>query len=171
MKTMRTLIIVVLALFGFSTVAVAQGTIVGVAESLQADQIKIGGARISLYGIDAPDPDMDRFCTADGDLFGCYANARRGLLILIDEGPFECTPTGKFNFMAFPYMICTVNGVDVAESLIRSGLAYAFLPQTDVYLEAQKAAEAEGVGIWQPGISVMLPWVHREEFNRPVFGP
>lgn len=168
---MRTLMIVALTVVGFSTAAVAQGVVTGVAEPIQADQIKIDGARISLYGIDAPDPDMDRFCTADGDLFGCYANAVRGLMILIDEGPFECTPTGEFNYIAFPYMICTVNGVDVAESLIRSGLAYAFLPQTDVYLEAQNAAEAEAIGIWQPGITVQLPWEHREEFNRPIFGP
>ena len=68
-------------------------------------------------------------------------------------------------------MICTVNGKDVAESLIRSGLAYAFLPQTDKYIEAQNAAEADGVGIWQPGVIVHLPWEHRDEFNRPVFGP
>jgi endonuclease YncB( thermonuclease family) len=168
---MRTLIIVALALVGFSTAAVAQDPVVGVAEPLQADQIKIDGARISLFGIDAPDPDMDRFCRANGALFGCYANAVRGLVILIDEGPFECTPTGEFNYIGFPYMICTVNGKDVAESLIRSGLAYAFLPQSDVYLEAQKAAQAEGIGIWQPGISVRLPWEHRDEFNRPLFGP
>ena len=116
-------------------------------------------------------PDMDRYCTANGVLFGCYANAVRGLAILIDEGPFECTPTGEFNYVAFPYMICTVNGKDVAESLIRSGLAYAFLPQTDKYIEAQNAAEADGVGIWQPGVIVRLPWEHRDEFNRPVFGP
>ena len=168
---MRTIMIVALALVGFSTAAVAQGVVTGVAEPLQADQITINGARISLYGVDAPDPDMDRYCTANGVLFGCYANAVRGLAILIDEGPFECTPTGEFNYVAFPYMICTVNGKDVAESLIRSGLAYAFLPQTDKYIEAQNAAEADGVGIWQPGVIVRLPWEHRDEFNRPVFGP
>ncbi len=42
---MRTLIIVALALVGFSTAAVAQDPVVGVAEPLQADQIKIDGAR------------------------------------------------------------------------------------------------------------------------------
>ena len=60
---MRTLMIVALALVGFSTAVVAQGVVTGVAEPLQADQITINGARISLYGVDAPDPDMDRYCT------------------------------------------------------------------------------------------------------------
>ncbi len=167
---MRTLILALLAWSGLAAAAMAQD-VVGVAVPLQADQITIEGARISLYGIDAPDPDMDRFCTASGRLYGCFTNAKRELEILIDEGPFACTGTGEFNYVGFPYMICTVNGKDVGEDLVRAGWALAFLPQTDKYVATQQEAEAEGVGLWQPGIFFQLPWEHRDDNNRPVFGP
>lgn len=162
--------IVLVGWSGLAGAAAAQD-IAGVAVPLQADQITIGNSRISLYGVDAPDPDMDRYCRADGQLYGCFTNAKRELEILIDEGPFECTGTGEFNYVGFPYMICTVNGKDVAEAIIRAGWAFAFLPQTDKYLAVQQEAEAAGIGLWQPGISFQLPWVHRADFDRPVFGP
>lgn len=153
----------------------AQGegeVIAGAAAVLQADQIVIDGQRISIFGIDAPDPDQDRQCSVGRQLFGCYTNAKRQMEILVDEGPVTCTGTGEFNYVAFPYMTCeTASGEDIGEIMVRNGMAVAFLPQTDVYLEKQQEAEAAERGLWQPGIRFILPWEWRQINSRPVFGP
>ena len=168
---MRHLVVtIIVAAAGWAGAAHAQD-VTGLAVALQGDQVTIDGARVSLYGIDAPDPDQDRECTANGRLFGCYSNAKRALESLIDEGPFVCTDTGERNYVQFPYMICTVNGKDVGEALVRAGFAVAFLPQTDMYAAAEAAARADQVGLWQPGVYFTLPWENREEFARPLFGP
>ena len=161
-------------LMGPSTVwAQGEGDVVaGVAAALQADQIVIDSQRISIFGIDAPDPDQDRQCSVGRQLFGCYTNAKRQLEILLDEGPVTCTGTGEFNYVAFPYMTCvTASGQDIGEIMVRNGLALAFLPQTDVYLDLQREAEAAGRGIWQEGVRFILPWEWRQMNSRPVFGP
>jgi endonuclease YncB( thermonuclease family) len=55
--------------------------------------------------------------------------------------------------------------------MVRSGMALAFLPQSDMYVEAEAEARDAGRGIWQPGIRFTLPWEWRVMNGRPIFGP
>lgn len=152
--------------------AVQAQDVTGTAAVIQADQIAIDDARISIFGIDAPDPDQDRECSAGRQFFGCYTNARRQMEILVDEGPVTCSPTGEFNYVRFPYMVCTTaSGEDIGDVMVRSGMALAFLPQSDMYVEAEAEARDAGRGIWQPGIRFTLPWEWRVMNGRPIFGP
>ena len=152
--------------------AVQAQDVTGTARVLQADQIVIDGARISIFGIDAPDPDQDRECTVGRQWFGCFANAKRQMEILVDEGPVTCSPTGEYNYVGFPYMICaTTSGEDIGGAMVRSGTALAFLPQSDMYVEVEAEAREAERGIWQPGIQFTVPWEWREVNGRPVWGP
>ena len=151
--------------------AAGQDSVTGVAIPVQADQIRVGDARISIFGIDAPDPDQDRECTLGGYFFGCYSNALRHLATMLDLGPVTCSDTGKRNYVNFPYMTCTVNGQDIGEAMVRAGHALAFLPQSDRYVEAEMAAKADKVGLWQPGVRFSLPWSWRVDHDRPLDGP
>ncbi len=151
--------------------AVAQQAVGGKAVPLQADQINLGGQRISIFGIDAPDPDQDRECTLNGQLFGCFSNARRFLAAMLDLGEVACIDSGKRNYVNFPYMTCTINGKDIGEELVRNGHALAFLPQSTMYVEAEKAAKAAKLGIWQQGVRFSTPWLWRVDNGRPVDGP
>ncbi len=92
----------------------------GRARALQADQIVIGTQRISLFGIDAPDPDQDRECMAGRAYYGCFTNAKRALEILVDLGPVTCTDTGVRNYVNFPYMVCKRGDLDL-ENFTRTG--------------------------------------------------
>jgi endonuclease YncB( thermonuclease family) len=145
--------------------------ITGRARALQADQIVIGTQRISLFGIDAPDPDQDRECFAGRTFYGCATNAKRALEILVDLGPVTCTDTGLRNYVNFPYMTCKLGELDIAEDLVRDGWAFAFRRQSDKYVEAEAQAKAARKGMWQDGIRYTLPWEWREMNGRPVLGP
>ena len=171
LSSMRSWFIFILFGSMISFTALAQD-VTGNAKVLQADQIAIDGARISIFGIDAPDPDQDRECSTGRRFFGCYSNAKRQLEILVDEGPVTCTPTGERNFVGFPYMTCkTASGADIGYSMVQSGWAFAFLPQSDVYVETENEAREAQRGIWQPTILFTLPWEWREVNARPIFGP
>lgn len=157
-------------------VAHSQDVVTGVAGVLQADQIviEVDGRlmRINIYGIDAPDPDMDRQCRVGRKPFGCFSNAKRQMEILVDEGPVTCVPTGEFNYVAFPYMVCkTASGEDMGEAMVRAGHALAFIPQSDMYVEVEEQARAAGLGLWQEGLEFPLPWEWRVMNGRPIFGP
>jgi len=154
-----------------SSEPMAQEVVTGKAVPLQADQITIGTRRISIFGIDAPDPDQDRECRLNGQFFGCYSNARRFLAELLDLGEVTCTDTGKRNYVQFSYMTCVINGKDVGEEMVKAGHALAFLPQSTKYVEFEKAAKAAKLGIWQQGIVFTIPWVWRDSNTRPIFGP
>ncbi|MSP21315.1 MAG: hypothetical protein EXQ93_07365 [Alphaproteobacteria bacterium] len=143
----------------------------GMARALQADQIVIGTQRVSLYGIDAPDPDQDRECLAGRTFFGCYTNAKRALEILVSLGPVECTDSGERNYINFPYMTCKLGQLDIAEDLVRQGWAFAFKQQSPKYVEAEAEARAAKKGMWQTTIRFTFPWEWREINGRPLYGP
>ncbi len=143
----------------------------GRAGAVQADQISIGGRRISLFGIDAPDLDQDRECSANRVRYGCGANAKRALETLVDLGPVSCVDSGEKNFIGIAYMTCTMAGQDLGAELVRQGWALAFLPQSDKYKDLEAEAKAAKRGLWQDGISFTIPWVWREMDGKPVLGP
>lgn len=154
-----------------SAAPAAAQDVTGRARAIQADQIAVGNQRISLYGVDAPDPDQDRECTAGRALYGCYTNAKRALEILIDLGPAVCVDTGEKNYINFAYMTCKVGGIDIGEDLVRQGWALAFRKQSDKYAAAEAEAKAGKKGLWQDTIRFTIPWEWREIYGRPVFGP
>jgi endonuclease YncB( thermonuclease family) len=47
--------------------------------------------------------------------------------------------------------------------MVRAGLAFVVMDQSEQYLPAQAAAEAEGVGAWQ-GIFI-APWEYRDRLR------
>lgn len=172
---MRTVLLSMIVLL-LASHANAQEEVTGTALVLQADQLYVMDGeknhRIPIFGIDAPDPDQDRECRVGRQFFGCYSNAKRQLEIIVDEGPVTCTPTGHWNYVAFPYMICkSASGEDIGDLMVRSGNALAFLPQSDMYVEAEEEARAAERGIWQPQIQFTIPWEWRQINARPTFGP
>ena len=179
---MRILFLALVAWALLATGAAAQETtdaayaspekITGVAEVVQADQIVINGELISIFGIDAPDPGQDEECRVGRKLFGCYSNARRMMEILIDEGPFTCTPEGTANYVDVPYMSCTSgSGADIGFEMVSSGVALAFRPQSDRYVGVEEDARANRRGLWQPGILFTIPWEWRTVRSLPIYGP
>ena len=148
-----------------------QVTINGRATARQGDQIVVGNQPISLYGIDAPDPDQDRQCSVGRQFYGCFSNAKRALEILVDLGPVACTDSGERNWLGVPYMTCKIRDTDIGEELVKQGWAFAFLPQSNKYAAAEAQAKASKKGLWQDGIQFIKPYEWREMNDRPIFAP
>ncbi len=150
---------------------VAAQEVTGRARAITSDQITIGNQRISLYGIDAPDPDQDNDCLAGRTRFGCATNAKRALETLVDLGPVNCTDSGEKNFIGIAYMTCRLGELDIGADLVRQGWAVAFRPQSDKYVALEEEARAKGLGLWQPTIRFTTPWEWRQMDGKPILGP
>jgi endonuclease YncB( thermonuclease family) len=142
---------------------VAQDTVTGNATVLTADRLIIGENQFFLFGIDGFDEPQN--CYINGEPWACGAVAFRELQILADVGPVTCIRQRERNprRMRFPWGTCTAGGVDLAEAMVRAGLAFVVMDQSEQYLPAQIAAEAEGVGAWR-GVFI-APWEYRDRMR------
>jgi endonuclease YncB( thermonuclease family) len=141
----------------------AQEPVTGNALVLTADRLAIGENQFFLFGIDGFEEGQT--CFINGQPWACGAVAFRELQILADVGPVTCTPQRDRNprRMRFPWGTCVAGGVDLAEAMVRAGYAFVVIDQSEAYLDAQAAAEADGAGAWQ-GIFI-APWEYRDRLR------
>jgi endonuclease YncB( thermonuclease family) len=129
----------------------------GKAKFTDADTLLISGVTVRLFGIDAPE--LDQNCLkADGREWACGQWAADQARALFKGQRLTCTardtdPYGR------TVATCFAGGEDVAEVLVRRGLATAYKRYSGDYLAAEKAAALTLTGIWQG--SLMAPEAFR----------
>lgn len=137
----------------------APATIVGPITVMDTDVVMVDGERFFLFGIEAFE--REQTCFLNGQPWACGSIAYRELEIIVAEGEAKCVrrqdPDPRR--AQSPWATCTVNGLDIAEEMARRGMALAIREQTEAYVAAEEAAEANEAGIWQ-GLFVP-PWVYR----------
>lgn len=129
----------------------------GPAKVIDSDMIEINGTKIILFGVDAMD--RNQTCQAKGKSWDCWAVAARELQILVADGDISCTESGRPDPFRRVYAICKYGDVDIGEQMVRRGMALAFTRQSKDYVDAQKAAKSEKLGVWQG--KFMEPWKYR----------
>ena len=122
-----------------------------------ADTLKVAGVTIRLFGIDAPE--LDQTCTkADGREWACGTWAADQARSLFRREKLVCKPIESDRY-GRTVATCYAGGVDIAETLVRLGIATAYLKYSDTYLTVEKQASLAGIGIWQG--DVIAPEQHR----------
>jgi endonuclease YncB( thermonuclease family) len=130
----------------------------GQASIIDGDTLEIHGTRIRLWGIDAPE--SNQLCRSDESLqYQCGAKAANELGTFIARRPVDCSPVSLDRY-GRTVAVCSIDGVDLAEWLVRNGLALDW-PQYSKgkYDKAQRDAEHAGRGIWAG--SYVEPWLFR----------
>lgn len=142
------------------TATPAQGSdpIEGQASVIDGDTIEIHGQRIRLAGIDAPE--SDQLCRdADSNHYRCGQKAANDLAAFIDRRPVTCIEVDRDRYQR-SVAVCTVGGVDMADWLVRGGLALDWPRYSKGdYAAAQAEAERGGKGMWAG--SFVMPWNFR----------
>lgn len=124
---------------------------------IDGDTIDVGGIRVRLEGIDAPE--LGQRCrTWRGRPWDCGDAARRSLDRLIDGRSVACQSVGIDTYGRILAQ-CSVNGLDLGAELVRLGFAWAFLKYTHAYEVIEMESRARRVGVWNG--DAKPPWIYR----------
>lgn len=133
--------------------AVAQ---TGPARVIDGDTIDVGGMRIRLWGIDAPE--SKQMCERQGAAYACGHEATAHLRALVAGAAVACEPRVKDRY-GRTVAICRVGLVDVGAAMVRDGWALAFVRYSVDYVAQEQEARLAGRGMWA-GIFT-FPWQWR----------
>lgn len=141
-----------------SAVSVAAEPIAGQTSIIDGDTIEIHGQRIRLWGIDAPE--SSQLCrNANSDLYRCGADAANKLAGFTTGKVVSCVPVDRDRY-GRTVARCAVGDIDIAEWLVRSGLALDWPRYSHGrYGVAQEDANRAGRGIWAG--TWAPPWEYR----------
>ncbi|RXG96050.1 thermonuclease family protein [Bradyrhizobium vignae] len=137
--------------------------IIGQASIIDGDTLEIHGTHIRLWGIDAPE--SSQLCRGEDSLpYRCGAKAANELDRFIVGRPISCEPVSTDRY-GRTVAACSVSDVDLAEWLVRNGLALDWPKYSKGrYERAQHNAEQAERGIWAG--RYVAPWLYRACINR-----
>jgi endonuclease YncB( thermonuclease family) len=121
--------------------------LIGQASIIDGDTIEIHGTRIRIFGIDAPE--SDQLCrNEESELYRCGQKASNALFDFIARRPIECVEVDRDRYQR-AVAVCTVGGTDIADWLVRNGLALDWPRYSKGdYSDAQAEAKREQRGMW-----------------------
>lgn len=134
-------------------------TLTGLAEAVDGDTIAVGGVRVRLEGIDAPE--AEQTCThASGATWACGQEAKRVLARLVANVLITCQERGIDKYKRL-LGVCRAGATEINGELLRRGFAWAFTRYSESYAALEAEARRAKVGIWS---GVAQPaWEYRSE--------
>lgn len=117
----------------------------GRARVVDGDTIELAGAKVRLFGIDAPE--LDQVCDRGGVAWACGTAARDMLAGIVAGGRLTCAVQDVDRY-GRAVAVCLRQDRDVAALMVRQGGAMAYRRYSDRYVNAEVAARREGLGVW-----------------------
>jgi len=121
-------------------------SIVGKATIIDGDTIHIGNNKVRLYGIDAPE--INQTCTINKIIWECGFESSQALESIISEKEVQCEIVDIDRYKRF-VAICFVKNINLSQYMVLSGWAIAYLYYSDDFIDDEKIAKKNNVGIWQ----------------------
>ncbi|HSP26613.1 MAG TPA: thermonuclease family protein [Saliniramus sp.] len=120
--------------------------LVGRASVVDADTVEVGGQRIRLHAIDAPE--SSQLCrTRTGDDYRCGQVAALALADFIGARNVSCAQTDIDRYQRI-VAVCDVQGTDINAWLVENGHALAYRQYGRDYVDHEDRARMAGRGIW-----------------------
>ncbi|MFP1633343.1 thermonuclease family protein [Zhengella sp. ZM62] len=123
----------------------------GIAAVIDGDTVRLGGERIRLKGIDAPE--LDQTCQREGTTQACGRQARAALERLANGRPMRCRGWERDRHGRL-LAICLAGETDLNSAMVASGWAIAF----GAYEAEEARARLERRGLWAGSFDPPQAW-------------
>ncbi|MGH6816831.1 MAG: thermonuclease family protein [Hyphomicrobiaceae bacterium] len=119
----------------------------GSGRAIDGDTLVVGGTRVRLKGIDAPE--LHQVCgRREGGSWRCGLESARALARMIEGRTVVCADHGRDPY-GRTLGVCFADRVEINAEMVRRGLAWAFVRYSRAYVKAEAEARAARRGIWQ----------------------
>ena len=109
---------------------------------IDGDTLDLGGERIRLFAIDAPE--RGQRCGP----VACGKAATEALAAILAAGPVRCTRVNTDRY-GRTVARCRAGRLDVNREMVRRGMAWAYRQYSDDYGRDEKEARKARIGIWK----------------------
>lgn len=131
----------------------------GAARVIDGDTLDVGGRRVRLHGIDAPE--AGQTCRdKDGEPWRCGEAATRRLEAMVQGGHLACRGREEDRYGRL-IAVCRTGDLELNRAMVREGLAWSFTRYSRDYEADQAQARAGGRGVF--AASNTPPWEHRAD--------
>jgi endonuclease YncB( thermonuclease family) len=125
--------------------------VVGPAQVIDGDSIRVAGIEIRLYGIDAPE--SRQICKRGGHPWACGRTATRFLKALLQHRELRCRPREEDRY-GRAVAVCFLGEMNVGAALVKAGQAVAF----GAYQAEEREARDARRGVWASDFERPANW-------------
>lgn len=137
--------------------ATGPAPVIGTAQVVDGDTLRIGDTKVRLFEIDAPETNQQ--CTREGASWGCGEASARQLRSLVEGQQVACLVRGLDNY-GRSVAVCSARGTELNRTMVAAGWAVAFRSYSSDYAADEVRAKADRAGIWNS--SFVLPQDYRQ---------
>ena len=138
-------------------IAGGSGAFTGPARVIDGDTLDVGGVRIRLHGIDAPESKQS--CQAGGKRWSCGREATRALRGRIGGRSVSCQEHDRDRYGRV-VAVCSASGTDLNAWMVAEGWAFAYRRYSNAYVAQESGARTARRGLWRG--DVIPPWDWRK---------
>ena len=138
-------------------IAGGSGAFTGPARVIDGDTLDVGGVRIRLHGIDAPESKQS--CLAGGKRWSCGREATRALAGRIGGRSVSCQERDRDRYGRI-VAVCSASGTDLNAWMATEGWAFAYRRYSNAYVAEESGARTARRGVWRG--DVIPPWDWRK---------
>ena len=155
---MKKLFFYIFLFFIFSNISFANNLKVS-----DGDTIILNGEKIRFSGIDTPE--LKQTCIKNEDgiywLTHCGKFVREIVVKKIGNNTLNCEREPKKDFFGRTLGECFINDESLSKFLVRNGYAFAFVKYSKKYVEDEKYAKKNNLGLW--AMEFEFPWDFRKK--------
>ena len=160
MLPMRAYSIVLFSLLSVATSAIA-ADITGKPKVIDGDTIELGGQRVRLHGIDAPEAKQICHTGKKNRPFPCGQFATRTLSDLVRGKTVTCKGDERDRYGRL-IAVCYIDRVDINEQMVSRGWALAYRRYSQDYVRAEQSAQHMKDGLWKHKFVPPWDWRRRK---------